>query len=202
MKRLIGITCLVMLSVSVAAQDFSVEITPSAFLPLGASSEFFSFGGGAVVDGVYSPESLPIYAGVGLGYHFLPTPAPEGLSLVTAGVGGGLNLRLGSFAEFRAGIGAGGYLGVFSGATGFNPYAAALGSFRINLSPSFSLGIGGGYYYLLNSIDAGLESFLTGASISLGAVIRPGAGGGRLARQPQIRIDPPQFDRIFPVFYQ
>ena len=179
-----------------------MEVTPSAFLPLGVSSQFFNLGRGAVIDGVYAPEAIPVFAGVGVGYHFLPTPAAAGLSLVTGGIEGGLNLRLGTRFELRAGVGAGGYLGVFSGAVGFNPYAAALGSFRINLSPSFSLGIGGGYYYLLNSIDAGLESFLTGVSITVGAVIRPGAGGGGATREPKIRIEPPQFDRIFPVFFQ
>ncbi|MBU8912892.1 MAG: tetratricopeptide repeat protein [Spirochaetales bacterium] len=202
MKRLTGLVFLALMAAAVVGQDFAVEVTPSAFLPLGESSEYFDFGGGAVIDGVYAPEAIPVYAGVGVGYHFLPTPAPEGLSLITGGVGGGLNLKLGSLFELRAGIGAGGYVGVFGGAVGFNPYAAALGSVRLNLSPSFSLGIGGGYYYLLNSIDAGLESFLTGTSISVGAVIRPGAGGSGPAREPKIRIEPPQFDRIFPVFYQ
>ena len=202
MKRCLFVLAALILSAPVFAQDLAVEVTPSAFLPLGASGDLFNFGGGALVDGVYAPETVPVYAGAGLGYHFLPTPAPEGLSLITAGISGGMNLALGSRFVVRAGIGAGGYLGMFSGAVGFNPYAAALGSFRINLSPSFSLGIGGGYYYLLNSFVGGPQSFLTGASISLGAVIRPGAGGSSSTREPRIRIEPPQFDRIFPVFYQ
>ena len=76
-----------------------ISVAPRGMIPLGASSELFTFGGGAELAGSFALATLPLYLRGAAGYTVLPAQADASyLSLVTLGAGGGLSVNLGRAA--------------------------------------------------------------------------------------------------------
>lgn len=198
------LTILTLVGFPASAQiaEISVDVTPSVIVPLGASTDLYKVGGGVTLAGRVPLGSVPLYLGAGLSFGVVPTLAPNlAVSLISGGVGAGTLLRPFEWLEVDLGVRGGGYLSVYSGVLGGNPQITAYFAASGRITPAISVGIGAGYDYLTDFPGGQLAPFLTSLSASITASITPGnfASGGRT---PRIEIDPPQFDRVFPVFYR
>ena len=187
-------------------EDVSIQLAPAFELPLGEKSAVFTedaaytFGASAAVRGQYiSPELSFLYFEGGVTYNYQPTQA-EVLSLIAAGVGTGLNFRIGSAMSFSAGGEAGMYLGLFPNteAAG-NPYFGGRAALSWDFSPTFSLSLGGGYkYYLGYDQSTGTYTDLyQGANATIGTVLRIDSG----LERTKMKVENIVMDPVFPVFY-
>ena len=138
-------------------EDVSFQLAPAFELPLGEKSAVFAeadapytYGMSAALRGQYIFPGFPLlYFDGGVTYSYQPTQA-EVLSLIAAGVGTGLNFRIGNAMSFSAGGEAGMYLGLYPGADAAgNPYFGGRASLSWDFSPTFTLSLGGGYKYYL-----------------------------------------------------
>lgn len=203
MRRALAILVLCAAAASAAGAQAAagIVVAPRGILPLGASSELFTLGGGAELSGTYAAPRVPIYLKGSAAYTLVPSVAAASfLNLVTLGVGGGLSLNLGRAITVRLGGTAGGYLALYRSAVGANPYVAGEGSISLNFTPTLSLGLGGGYEWYATKSAGQITSLFSGASASVSLTLRPGAAAAGPARS-RLEIRQPEFKRIFPVFY-
>ena len=187
-----------------AAQSSTVEIVvePHGFLPLRESNTLFSFGAGGALSVVLN-SGAPYYLRGQIGYTGIPTVISSTLNLITATVGGGLNLDLGSFA-YRVGLSAGAYLSVYEGLNAFNPSLRAETSIHYQLANGFRLGVGAAYDYHVGEIllsPLSESALVEGLAITVGASFAPGEMSSG-PRRPRIEIQEPAYERVFPVLYQ
>lgn len=204
------IACVAVL-IAIASPLFSestvnIDVRGQALIPLRGTEELFTFGGGGVATALFEGDGI-FYGRTGLGYTFLPSRSDAGLSLIDARLGGGVQAGIGDLIDLRLGLYAGGYLGLYSELLAYNPSAGAALDLSFNFSPRFSVDLGAAYDYYVGTLgfDGGFSenSLVEGVSVGLSARFRPGAApAGGSTRQPRIRIEPPTFDRIFPVFYR
>jgi tetratricopeptide (TPR) repeat protein len=197
----VAVCGLVLLGRAGAEAPAGISVAPRGLIPLGASAGLFRFGGGAEVTGSTVLARLPLYLRAAAGYTVVPAQADASyLSLLTLGVGGGLSLDLGNVVNLRLGGTGGGYLGLYKGSAGGNPYASGEASVSFAFTPALSLGLGGGYEWYAARSATAVTSLLSGLSASVAVSLRPGAATAAAAR-PRLEIREPQFRRVFPVFY-
>jgi tetratricopeptide (TPR) repeat protein len=187
------------------AAQVELDVAPGVVLPVGSATIDYGVGFGAGVNGRYSPDALPLYAGAGLGVGILPTQAETTVTVVDAGLSGGLAIRLGEWdgPVVHAGARLGGYVSLYRGAVGGNPHGQLGAGLRFRIAPGFELGADAGYgYYADFAPDGSLAPPLfQGVQLSLQASWSPGVAASRTI-EPQLEIGPPRFDRVFPVLYR
>lgn len=187
-------------------ENNSIIIKPAFELPLGEKSSVFNEdapfkpGGSISLNLQYISPDLPIFYFSGiLGYSLFPTQA-ENLSVISAGFGSGLNLRIGDVLSLSAGAELGWYVGMYPDSDpGSNPYAGGSVNLSWDISPGLTLAAGAGYKYFLGYEQA-TESYTDlyqGASVTLGTVFHLSGGDNRT----KVKMDRIEFDPVFPVFY-
>lgn len=171
-------------------------------VPLSDSTELFEIGYGATLAGRYQFGSSPLHGVGGFSFSSLATKASSSVNILDLGVGPALILQPGEAdaVDLEIGTRIGGYLSLYEGESGSNPFGTGYGAIRFRVSESFRIGTGAGYSYYPAAIPdpnevlfQGIQGFLT---------IRWSPGTSRREQRPEIRIEPPSFDRIFPVFYR
>ena len=189
-------------------ENFSFQLSPAIEMPVGHRSFLwdagaeYSMGGSVSLRGQFIPPAHEyLYLDGIVSYNFQPSQDQGSmLSLFSAGVGLGLNLRIGSIYSLQVGAESGGAIGLFpgTGAAG-NPYAALNAAFAWDFSPTFSLSLGAGYSFYLGYDDTtrSFTDLYQGVNATVGTVFRFDSGGERT----KIEIADPDFDPVFPVFY-
>ena len=184
----------------------SIIVRPAFELPIGKKSAIFNEdalytpGGSATVNLQYVlPDFSNFYYGGNLGYSFLPTQA-ETLSILSAGLEGGLSLRIGDVFSVSTGAELGWYVGMYPESdAGSNPYGGGNLYLSWDFTPGFSLSAGGGYRYYLG-YDAAASSYTDlyqGVRFTLGTVFHINTKNNR----SRIKVRDIEFDPVFPVFY-
>lgn len=186
----------------IGAQDArtSLEVAPAFVAPVGESADNFEFGFGGVLRGFLPLVGENLYAGGAVGYAGIPTVADTRLSLLSVGIGPGLGVPITDAIRFDILTAGGGYFGIYEGESAANPYASAGARLSVAFSEGFSFGAGASYDYYLTNSGGETTSLFTGVSGFVGGRVTPGAVGSG-TRRPRIEVEPPQFDRVFPVFY-
>lgn len=178
------------------AQSLSLSVLPALEVPLGASADLYSGGGGAEVTAVYGPGSgSGLRLSGALGYRALTSLASDALTLASLGAGVGYQLGAGPRLAFTADLRGGGYFGAYGSATGLGPFAAADAGLALALSPGFRLGAGASGTFFLS----GSEALYSGLGIRFLASFTPGASK---TAQPKLQIIDPKFEPVFPVFFK
>ena len=160
-------------------ENASLIVRPAFELPLGPRSAVFQKdslympGGSATLSLQYTPPDLSsFYYGGNIGYSIFPTQA-ETLSVLSAGLEGGLSLHLGDALSISTGGELGWYMGMYPDADGgSNPFAGGNIYLSWDFTPGFTLSAGGGYRYYLG-YDAASSSYTDlyqGARFTLGTV--------------------------------
>ncbi|MBT3275259.1 MAG: hypothetical protein HN368_19045, partial [Spirochaetales bacterium] len=207
---IVSILCLI-ITFSAAAEgfeDISFHLIPGFELPVGPRSGVFhtdapyTVGGSAAFRGQYIFPSLPLlYLDGGISYNIQPTQAKaRPLSLLGAGIGSGVNYRIGNIMSINAGAEFGMYLGMFPGeSSAGNPYFGGRASVSWDFSPSFTLAVGAGYkYYLGYDGNAGSYTDLyQGINATVGTIFKIDSGTERT----KMKIDEADMAPVFPVFY-
>lgn len=186
---------------SAQASELSLEVAPSALLPLGDSTDSFETGFGGALQGSYPIAGGPLLANAAIGYAGIPTLANTRLSLVRLGLGPAVTIPVSELLGLDLLSAGGAYVGVYEGESAVNPFASAGARLSASFSEAFSLGVGASYDYYLTSSEGTTQPLFTGISIFLGGRIVPNAAGRGSTRRPRIEIEPPEFDRVFPVFF-
>jgi tetratricopeptide (TPR) repeat protein len=182
-----------------------MEVTPGAIIPWADSAGLYELGYGAGLTGRLLLGGSPIFLGGGLSFGMIPTQATASVTLVDGGIGAGVLLQPGEngAVDLEVGARAGGYVSLYEGAGAGNPHAMGYGAVQFRISPALNLGVGGNYSYYANFDEAGnlTDPFFEGVGAFLSVRWTPGAAGSGPA-QPDVEIGPPDFQRVFPVFYQ
>ncbi len=211
-RLVLVLVCAAVAGVSVAQEEpvsLSLDVQGQAMVPLRSAAERYTIGGGGVLSALLDFDG-PAYGRGGIGYTVFPTAATgtPPTNFITARVGAGTRLDIDDSIDIRLGILGGAYLVIRDDLVTGYPSLGAEFSLSFNLSPGFSLGLGAGYDYHVGSIsvDNGFsdQSAAEGLAVSLSARFVPGAApaGPAPMRRPRIEIRPPEFDRVFPVFYR
>jgi hypothetical protein len=187
-------------------EDLSFHLVPGFELPLGSKSAVFvdnapfTVGGSAALRGQYIFPGVPLlYLDGGVTYSIQPTRASN-LSLVAAGVGSGLNIRIGKTMSVSAGAEAGMYLGMYPNAEAAgNPYFGGRASVSVDFSPTIALSVGVGYKYYVgyDDVNDSFTDLYQGANATIGTVFRIDSGRERT----KMKIENILMDQVFPVFY-
>ncbi|HAK45919.1 MAG TPA: hypothetical protein DCO79_08390 [Spirochaeta sp.] len=212
MKELKKLTVLVLLLFAINTaglfaqnNNISIDVSPRVTLPMRASTELYSVGGGAMLAGIYD-FTAPLYIKGGIGYELIPSLGEAGSNLISVSVGGGTRLDMGELFSYRLGLYGGGFLVVYDGTTAGNPLLGAETGLQINISDSVQASVMGSYDYYIGEILTepafSEQSFFEGVSVSLGVSFTPGAASSTRERRPLLEIEPPVFNPVFPVFYQ
>ena len=197
MKKLLAFTPLLLLTASLAVgQSLTVSVLPTLEIPLAASADLYTAGGGVDVAGVYAlQEASGLRFSGAAGYRLLPSLGTTNLSLVslTGGIGYQYELlpRLLAYADARAG----GYYGLFGDAGALDFLANAEVGLVFAMSSGFRLGAAASIVGYL----ADPEPLFTGLGIRLVGSFAPGRGG---PGKPRLQIIDPHFEPLFPVFYK
>jgi tetratricopeptide (TPR) repeat protein len=198
-----GLSFLVAAVLPVTGQlaESSVEVVPSAIIPVGQSAGVYNIGVDVALNGSIPLGELPIHVDAGLGYGGIPTTGDLWVSLVTGGIGAGLRFAPAPFLTVGAGLRLGGYVSLAGGEAGGNPLISASLRTEWNLTAGLSIGLGGEYRYLFNREGETILPFLSSVQAGISARIVPAnfSSGGPT---PQLQIEIPEFDRVFPVFYR
>ncbi len=178
----------------------ALDVTPGAVIPLGRSTERFAIGYGAALHGDFALGESPALLLGGLGFTVAPTRADSSVTLIDGGVGTGVRLGMGEI-ELDAGARAGAYLSLYRGVIGANPHASVFGGIGYRLGPGFRIGIDAGYTHFTDfgATGAFAEPLLHGVTAALNVSWSPTATA---PAEPRIEIEPPRFDRVFPVLYR
>lgn len=177
------------------AQNLQLSVTPSLAIPVGASSEYFTVGGGTELSGAWALPPLPLlHVGGAVGYYALPTRAATLLSAVAFSAGGGVRWepapRLGLLLDARAGA----YLGMYEGDSRLNFFASAAPGVDFQLSSSLRLGAGAEFIGLL----ARDNPLFTGLGVRLSGSWLPAARKDRAI----LNIEVPRLLPVFPIFFK
>lgn len=224
MRRHRGVLALLLLAVAgvVSGQSpWSLDAGGGVFLPVRDQAagpgtptyRLYRTGFAGTVGGTYDKEGI-LHSRAALRYASLPTAAGESLSLISLQGGGGLDVSITDSIEAHATLLSGAFAGVFSSRTIYMPVVSARAGISARLTPSITLSLSGGYEYYVDLINferyENPESNITGAlvqplaegiGVNLAAVVTLGAPNAG-PRTPRIEIEPPRFDRVFPVFYR
>ena len=197
-KGIFFIILFVLISVCLSAQEpgkLSFQITPGVNLPLGASKDMFTIGGGGEITGQYSLPFAPVIQARGsLDYSLVPTLAEKNLSMISFGAGIGIGYDVIPKLNLSASVSGGYGLGIYSGQTGGSAYIGGEGGITFFFVPAFGIGAGAGYRHYFSKPDP----FYQALKIHLGTIIRLGAGSAKSNLDlPEIRFEP-----VFPVFYK
>ena len=196
-KRSCIILILILLSaVNLPAQErgVSLAVYPGFDLPMGPEAstgeKLYTYGSSVMlgVDRPFSTESPLFWSGV-LDFSMISTEADTGLTLVSAGIGAGIELPVAPRLTAELSSAAGWGFGIYESSSGSNPLGVVRGGASFGFSPAFSLGLNTSYKYL--------HDIYNGFSFGISAGFSPGAGSGRSNLLiPEVRFDP-----VFPVFY-
>jgi hypothetical protein len=211
-RRLIGkqqfriISCVlfcIIASFAWAQESAYLSFSPAASIPLGESSGIYSFGIGAGVSGHFPLGLVGLEATASLEYqgNFLQAGAGY-MNLLRAGGGISWPFLRTDFVSLWIWARSGAFLALYrdssplidpwiSGGTRID-FAIAKG-FLLSLEPSYDL--------LLAMQSGVLSSFYSGIGVGIRAVIQPSNLGTR-TRTPKLRIQPPEFNKVFPVAYK
>lgn len=187
-------------------EDISFHLMPGLEIPFGEKSALFvddslyNVGGSATLKGQFIPPLFPlIYVDGLVSYNFQSTQATP-LSLISAGAGTGLNLRIGNIMSFQVGAKAGWYMGFFQdNEPAGNPFFGGNAALSVDFSPTFTLSAGAGYNYYLG-YDGVTESFTDlyqGLNVTLGTSFKLSSGSERT----KLKMEEVEIDPVFPVFY-
>ena len=190
--------CLLLLAAAsfAAAQTLTVSVLPALEIPLGASADLYTAGGGVDVAGLYTREE-----GTGLrfsgaaGYRALPSLASANLSLFSLAGGVGYQYEVRPRLLISADTRAGGYYGTYGGTGAFDLLGTAEAAVVYSLSSGFRLGAGAS----VSGYLADPEPLFTGVGIRLTGSFAPGAA---TSRKPRLQIVDPRFEPVFPVFFK
>jgi hypothetical protein len=176
-------------------EGFSFQVNPAVSIPVGSSQSLFTIGGGAELAAQYSMPFAPIVCARALvDYTLAPTVVQTNLSLLSLGIGAGVNWELIPRLTLSAALTGGYGLGIYAGETGGSSYIGADAGLSYSITPSFALGAGAGYRHYFAQPDP----FYQAVRVNLGTVIRLAAGVPKSNIEiPGIRLDP-----VFPVFYK
>lgn len=189
------------------AENFSFHVRPEVDLPIGGKSALFyedaayRVGGNAAIYGQYLfPKAPFLYAegGATVGLH--PTQAADALTLASAGVGFGCDIRVLDRVSLQLGA-QGGYSFGFFGAydPAGNPYLGGSLAAAWDLSPGFALSAGGAYRYHVGWDPAAgaFTDLYQGVGVWAGAILRLQPDSGRR----KLRIADLRTEPLFPVFF-
>jgi tetratricopeptide (TPR) repeat protein len=197
MKKLLLSTLLLLITGSLTfAQSFTVTVLPTLEIPLAASADLYTAGGGVDITGIYSlGEMNGLRFSGAAGYRMLPSLGSTNLSVfsLTGGLGYQHEVlsRLLVFADARAGV----YYGLFGDTGAMDLLAATEIGLVFSMSSAFQLGAGAslaGYF-------ADPEPLFSGLGIRLVGSFAPGRKG---TGKPRLQIMDPRLDPIFPVFFK
>jgi tetratricopeptide (TPR) repeat protein len=209
-KRICSSACLVLLltltSASAQAQSstvvtgiptiaqvpspLSLEVRPAFDLPLGDSSQWFSYGGSMDLGLNYRIPRSIFYLSGGLQYAYSPVQAATSLSLAGARIGGGVQLPLTSGIAVLAYAMGGYYFGTYNdfSANASDPFVLGGIGLKFALAPTFALQVAAQYNYYMG-LYMGLSAG-AGIDVSLGNL-------GGSVDVPSVDLRP-----AFPVFYK
>ena len=192
---------------SQSSENFSIHIRPGVEIPLGDMSFLsnndaaYRLGGSAGIYGQYIFPRLPLLYLEGhaaAGFH--PTRAQDMLTLTSAGLGLGLDFRVADILSLQLGGEAGGTLGFFgTNERAGNPYWGGTLGAVFDLTPGFSLSLGGTYKYHLGWDNEAEEydALYQGVGGWIGTVFRFNPESGR----QKLKVFDVKTQPIFPVFY-
>lgn len=201
MRRTIVAVALFVVGSVAFSQGMELGVRPTVSVPLADSSDLFRIGYGAELEGAARLTGAPLYFGGSVGYLLNPTFDPENsLSLISIGAGGGLSIAP-SLLDIRLGINGGAYLGLYGEQVVYNPYASAGLSVGFGLGGGLALGLGADYTYYLTKQNDEIGALYQGISGAVTVSFAPSRAGGG-SREPRIEVEPPVFQRVFPVFYR
>ena len=124
----------------------------------------------------------------------------EVLSLVSAGAGVGMDIRIADTLSLQFGPDIGAALGVYPDKDpAFNPYFSGRLGLVLDLTPNFAVTLGGDYAYYLGyeQVSDSFTDLYQGITGWLGGVIRITPESGR----QKVKVINMQNDPVFPVFY-
>lgn len=194
-------------AVSQTVENLSFQFRPGADLPLGAKSSLFypdavyKVGGSASLVGQYVfPHPTTVYAEglLELGIH--PTQAQNTLSIASAGMGLGYDLRLADRVSLQLGALGGASFGFYGDAApATNPYVGGNAAAVWDLSPGLAVSLGGTYRYHLGWDPTGgsYTDLYQGLNVWAGAVLRLKPPSGR----QKMVVSDVKTEPLFPVFF-
>jgi len=185
-------------------ENTSIQIYPTFSIGLGGSEMVdddigADFGGGANFRVQHLFASLPfLFIEGDINVGIIPYPG-KNLTMLSAGLGSGVNLKLGNRLSFDLGIHGGYYLGIVKLDTGeiealSNPYVGARVNFNVDFTPNFTLSAGAGYDMF---IYPG-KPFYHGLSFSIGTVFRLGSQDTR----SRLKMESIEVEDLFPIMYE
>ena len=156
---------------SVTAAPILLEITPAATIPLLDSGQQFSTGSLLEISGLYHLPFLPLaFLNAELGYGSLPLKVATSVSVLSGGVGLGVELGLSPSLSVKLSGSGGYYWGYMADSTiqtgGGNPYVYGGAGLDFSISTEIGVGVELGYRNYLG-VYQGLEAAL-GARIHMG----------------------------------
>lgn len=207
-----GLLFLTGLTMTVQTEEvefFSLNVAPGLTIPLGANSDLYNLGGGALISGNFAmPFFQPLRFTTDIGYNIVPiSNTVDSLSLFSFGAGVGINYSILPGLDLYANGKAGYFFASLndgSGNNGSNPWIHVGVGAAYRILPFLSVGIGGAYRHY-----SGLYS---DTGITLGMTYH----FGTVNYQKQPKIEKPklemlegdglditdlEFTSIFPVFY-
>ncbi len=180
-------------------ENTSLQLYPTFNMGLGGSQIVdlgATIGGGANLKIQHLFESLPfLFIEGDLNITAIPYPG-NNLTLISGGIGAGVNLKLANRMSLDIGAHSGWYFGLVSGKQDVfsNPYFGGNANFHFDLTPSITLSAGAGYNYYLYPEEA----LYHGISFSLGTVFRLGSTKNR----SELDIESIEIDPVFPILYE
>ncbi|MDA3823554.1 MAG: hypothetical protein PF450_13220, partial [Bacteroidales bacterium] len=193
------VICSTSLSFAQLNENTSIQIYPTFNLGLGGSEIVdlgASIGGGASLQVQHLFNSLPfLFIEGSLNIGVLPYPG-DNLTLLSAGFGPGVNLKIGNRMSFDIGLQGGWYLGVVSGKQNVfsNPYVGGNVTFNVDLSPNITLSAGAGYKMYIYPE----KPLYHGLDFVIGTVFRLGSSDNR----SRLEMESLNVDPLFPILYE
>jgi tetratricopeptide (TPR) repeat protein len=168
----------------------SLEVRPAFDLPLGDSSQWFSYGGSMGLGVNYRIPRSIFYLSGGIQYAYIPVQAAISISLAGARVGGGVQLPLTSGIAVLAYAMGGYYFGTYNdfSANASDPFVIGGVGLKFALAPTFALQVAAQYNYYMG--------LYMGMSAGAGIDVSLGNLGGSVD-VPSVELRP-----AFPVFYK
>lgn len=209
-RKLFSFIMLISVVPLLAAQgngSLSFHLRPGADIPVGPKSSLttedapYKLGGSTGLVGQYNLpwlEDLFLEGILQVGLH--PTQAQNMLTLGSAGMGIGYDLRLLDRVSLQFGIQGGGTLGFFGDAEpAGNPYAGANLGVTFDLSPGFALSLGSTYSYHLgwDAANAAYTDLYQGVNVWAGTIFRVQPQSGR----QKLLVETVKTEPLFPVFF-
>ena len=199
-KLLIVLTLTVVILFAIYSQtgEFNLSARPLITVPLGPELDngtaFYTVGGGASVEGLYTPGAFPfLIGGAALDFSLLPINGSD-QNATFISVGPSLGFQYSPVTRLALGVrGFGGlYMGIIEAGSIRDPFygAGAFASYRLN--PGLSIALDADYRDYLTSADSALQG------ITVGIGVRYTMGGA--TKQADIEYVP-FIQPIYPLFF-